>query len=74
MMINFKFNTLLAIAVFSGFSTIATVCAEEGRNLAPEATAAEAEGSFRDVSVLESAFIGTAPADRKDGISVGELE
>jgi len=40
---------------------------------APEATAAEAEGSFWDISYLEHAFIDTTPADRKDGISVGEL-
>ena len=45
----------------------------ENNGLAPEATAAEAELSFRDIPDLENAFIDTAPADRKDGILVGEL-
>lgn len=38
-----------------------------------EATDAEAELSFRDIPDLEKAFVDTAPADRKDGIPVGEL-
>lgn len=42
-------------------------------NAAPEATAVEATLSFWDIPILEEAFIDTAPADRKDGILVGEL-
>ena len=42
-------------------------------SLAPEATAAEAELSFRDIPYLDKAFIDTAPADRKDALVVGEL-
>lgn len=41
--------------------------------VAPEATAAEAELSFRDLPYLEEAFIDTTPADREDGLVVGEL-
>ncbi len=40
---------------------------------APEATAAEAELSFRDIQPLEKAYIDASPEDRKDGILVGEL-
>lgn len=47
--------------------------AQQTDSLAPEATAAEAELSFRDIPVLEEAFIDTTPTDRKDGIPVGEL-
>ena len=47
--------------------------AQQSDGLAPEATAAEAAGSFRDIPILKEAFIDTAPADRKDGILVGEL-
>lgn len=42
-------------------------------SLAPEATAAEATLPFRDIPDLKEAFIDAAPADRKDGILVGEL-
>ncbi|PHR93283.1 MAG: hydrolase [Robiginitomaculum sp.] len=41
--------------------------------VAPEATAAEAETFFWDLPFLETAFIDTAPADRNDGLVVGEL-
>lgn len=39
----------------------------------PEATAAEAIGSFWDIPLLQEAFIDAAPNDRKDGIAVGYL-
>jgi len=73
MIINSKFKSLIAVALLSGFSSFAAASAEENKDLAPEATAAEAELSFRDIPYLEKGFIDTAPADRKDGISVGEL-
>lgn len=54
--------------------------AQQSDSLAPEATAAEVEAvssgsedSFWDISLLEKAFIDIAPADRKDGILIGEL-
>ena len=43
------------------------------RNAAPEATAAEAKLSARDIPLLEKAFIDTAPAARKNALPVGEL-
>ena len=73
MTINLKFKSLLTIALFSGLSGITTACAEENDVPAPEATAAEAKMSFWDMPLLETAFIDTAPADRKDRLVVGEL-
>ena len=73
MTINLRFKSLIAVALLSGFSSVAAASAEENNGPAPEATAAEAELSFRDIPYLEKGFIDTAPADRKDGISVGEL-
>jgi len=78
MIINSKFKSLIAFALLSGFgmssfSGFAAADTEENNGLAPEATAADAELSFRDIPSLEKAFIDTAPADRKDGIPVGEL-
>ncbi len=70
MTISAKFSTLLAVVLLSG---AATANADENDNLAPEATAAQAELSLRDIPLLENAFIDTAPADRNDGVSVGEL-
>jgi CubicO group peptidase (beta-lactamase class C family) len=52
---------------------IETLRAKENNSLAPEATAAEAELSFRDIPYLEKAFIDTTPTDKKDGIPVGKL-
>ena len=46
---------------------------KEAAYLAPEVTAADARLHPRDISYLKKAFIDAAPADRKDGISVGEL-
>jgi len=40
---------------------------------APETTAAEAELPFRDIPILEKAFIDTAPAARESALPVGEL-
>ena len=47
--------------------------AQQSDSLAPEATADEAKGSFEEIPILKEAFIDAAPADRKDGIPVGEL-
>jgi len=70
---NLRFKSLIAVALLSSFSSVAAASAEENNGLAPEATAAEAEISFWDLPLLETAFIDTAPMDRKDGILVGEL-
>jgi len=39
----------------------------------PEAAAAEIKGSFRDIPILEEAFIDATPMDINDGILVGKL-
>ncbi len=73
MSIDRKLNRLLAIAVISSLSCFSAVIADESPSTAPEATDAEAELSFRDLTPLEKAFIDTAPPARADGLAVGEL-
>lgn len=73
MTINLKFMSLLAVALLGSFSSFTTASTEENNGAAPEATAAEAELSFRDISYLDKAFIDATPADRKDALVVGEL-
>jgi len=73
MTINLKFKSLIAAVFLAGISSMAAQSAENDKSLAPEATTSEAKLSFRDIPVLEEAFIDTAPADRKDGILRGEL-
>ncbi|MEP0392490.1 serine hydrolase [Erythrobacter sp.] len=70
MIISTKFKALLSAVLLSSAGAVA---AEESKDLAPEATASQAELSFRDIPLLENAFIDTAPADRNDGVLVGEL-
>ncbi|MGB0495428.1 MAG: serine hydrolase domain-containing protein [Kangiellaceae bacterium] len=60
-------TTLLFI--FSGY----VAANSDQDNTIAEATAAEAELAFRDIPLLENAFIDTAPEDRKDRILVGKL-
>jgi len=73
MTINLKFKGLLAVALLSSFSSFTAPNIKENNGLAPEASATEAELSFRDVTLLEKAFIDTAPAARSGTIPVGEL-
>ncbi len=73
MTINLSFKSFLAVALLSSFSNFATASTPENSDHAPEATAAEAELSFRDIPLLEKAFIDKTPADRKGSIPVGEL-
>ncbi|PCI63173.1 MAG: hydrolase [Kordiimonadales bacterium] len=73
MTINSKFKSLIVIALLSGMSSFAAQSADDGKRLAPEISAADANISFRDIPLLEKAFIDAAPTDRKDSISVGEL-
>ncbi len=70
-----QFQNLIAAALFVSLGSVAAAKgnAKESDSLAPEATAAEIELSFRDVPDLERAFIDIAPADRKDSIVVGKL-
>lgn len=68
---------VFAAAILSIMSSTALAGVKEptevSDSLAPEATVTESTLSFRDISLLEKAFIDTAPADRKDGLVVGEL-
>jgi len=74
MITSLKFRSLLAIFLFGSFSCVGAEKSTEGNNdLAPEATVAEAQISFRDLPKLKKAFFDTAPTDRKDGLAVGEL-
>ena len=81
MNIKLKFESLIAVVLLSGFSSlvVANVVANAAANtkgtdsLAPQATADDAKLSFRDIPDLKKAFIDATPADRKDGIPVGEL-
>jgi len=73
MTINSKFRSLIVIAFLSGMSSFAAASADDGKSLAPEATAAEAKLSFWDMPFLKKGYIDSSPADRKDGIAVGEL-
>lgn len=81
MNIKLKFKNLIAVVLLSGFSSlvVVNVVANAAANtkgtdsLAPEATVAESELSFRDIPYLDKAFINSAPADRKDALVVGKL-
>lgn len=70
MTIGLKIKAFLTVVLFS---SAAAASAEESNGPAPEATAVQAALSFRDIPLLESAFVDTSPADRGDGVSVGEL-
>ena len=73
MTINLKFKRVIAVVLLGGMSSFVATSAEDSADLAPEATAAEAQISFWDMPFLKKAYIDTTPADRKDGIAVGEL-
>lgn len=66
-----RYKTGLLLLIFH--IIINSSFSQQSNNLAPEATAAEAAGSFGDIPALKKAFIDAAPTDRKDGILVGEL-
>ncbi|WP_340680703.1 serine hydrolase [Paraglaciecola sp.] len=76
-MVKLKFKKRFTLILLSGFCSLAI--AQNNQNaiaakyIAPEATAAEAELSFGDIPSLEQAFINIAPADRNDGLVVGQL-
>ena len=73
MTVSLKFKSYLVIALLSGMSGCAAESTEDGKSLAPEISAANANISFRDIPYLKKAFIDATPADRKDGIPVGAL-
>ena len=75
MNINSKLNPLITAVLLISFSCFANAEKSVVGNydLAPEANAAEATLSFRDIPYLKKAFIDTAPAAREDDLAVGEL-
>jgi CubicO group peptidase (beta-lactamase class C family) len=73
MNISLTFKKLIIVILLSGTGSFTIVSAEESKGLAPKATAAEVELDYRDIPLLENAFIDTTPADQEDGIAVGEL-
>ena len=74
MTIKINFKSLIAAALLSGMSSFAAQSGDDDNRLAPEASAAEyLLPYYRDMPELKEAFIDTAPANRKDGIDVGEL-
>lgn len=76
-MTKLKFKNLFTVMLLSGFCSLVTAQnkenSKEAEHFAPEATAVEAKLSFRDLPDLKEAFIDAAPADRKDGLVVGQL-
>jgi len=66
-------NKLIAVALLTSLSFFTAANAKQNSSTAAEATAAEANLSFWDIPILKKAFIDATPADRKDGVSVGEL-
>lgn len=66
-----KDNTRFLLFLF--LITMTSGIAQESDGPAPEATVAEIKGPFRDIPILEEAFIDAAPANLQDGIAVGEL-
>ena len=77
MTLKLKFKNLFALALLGGLASFSSGYAED-KNSAPKATSAiatpaEAELSFRDLPLLENAFVDTAPAAAEGGIAVGKL-
>ncbi|PHS18948.1 MAG: hydrolase [Kangiella sp.] len=73
MTFNLNFKNIIAITLISGFSSFVFANSEGANSRAPEVTVAEAALSFRDMPFLKNAYIDSTPANRKDGIAVGEL-
>ncbi len=70
--VNTSMTFILSILLITGTSH-GQEAKKTNKNLAPEATAAELEGPFREVAYLDKAFIDTTPSNRNDGIAVGQL-
>ncbi len=76
-MIKLTFKTLYTLILLSSFCNLAIAHNKENiketNRIAPEATEEEAKLSFRDITLLDNAFIDLAPADRNDDIVIGQL-
>jgi len=65
-----KITTLLTLI---GALALNNALAQQSNGIAPEAKGNEATLAFGDIPKLEEAYITAVPADRNDGIAVGEL-
>lgn len=72
MKIKLKVKSFIAVALLSSFSCVVAANTDKNSN-APEVSAADAKVSFWDMSYLEKSFIDSIPANRKDGLAVGDL-
>ena len=73
MTIHSKFKSLIVVALLSSISSFAAVSAEDKNDVTAEATVADAKLSFRDLPLLEKAYINTTPTVRNDAFPVGKL-
>lgn len=72
-MTNSTFKRLVAAVLFGATYGFAGLNAQDDNGNTAEATAQEAAGTFRDIPLLETPFIDTAPDVRNGAISVAEL-
>lgn len=81
-MMNVILKNVIVVALLCGVSSIVfinTATANTEKNakrtesLAPEVSVADAKVSFWDMSYLDKSFIDSTPADRKDGLAVGDM-
>ncbi len=68
---NYKIRLFFILLIATGGFSI--VNAQKDNSPAPELPSSQINIPFRDVPVLEKAFMDIAPEDRKDGIPVGKL-
>jgi len=73
MNVKLRLKSLITVLISISFCFFVGANAEQNNGTAPEATKAEAKLSFRDIPILEKAFIDPTPMDRKDGVLVGKL-
>ena len=72
-MAQLTFKNLLSFGLLCVSCGLASAQENQKNIAAHEVTAAEAKLEFRDISLLEEAFIDATPADKSDGITVGRL-
>ena len=68
-----KFTSLIAAILFYSLSSYTDASSQKVNHSAPEATTAESKLPFREVRYLDNAFIDSTPANRNDGLILGEL-
>ncbi|MCO7224387.1 serine hydrolase [Pleionea sp. CnH1-48] len=73
MTIHVSVRKSISCLALSALGVLSTDSLSKNYSVAPEATAAEAKASFKDIPSLKEAFISPKPAAKKDGIAVGKL-